>query len=364
MSRILVIGAGVVGLSVARAALRRGHRVTLIEQGAVPNPHAASWDQHRMIRFHYGAAEGYTRMVAEAFEAWRALWQELGIEHYAASGALAISLRAGDYADETARTFERLRISHDRLDADALARLCPHLDLPAPARGVLAEGGPLFADRIVGDLARLVRDRGAEILEHARVVAVDATAGSIRLADGRVLDGDLVVVAAGAWLPDLLPAEYGALPVWRQTLCYVEAPAAYRESWARGPALVVLGDRDVYTLPPRAGTGLKFGSGEQRRPAKPADGFEAPLEFGRRVIADFGPYLRDADAYRPLRLQVGYYVKEPSRRFRLEQSGRRVVVTNCDGQMFKFGPLIGERLIAAWDGGASFPELARWAAGY
>ena len=363
MSHILVIGAGIVGLSVARAALRRGHRVTLIEQGEVPNPRAASSDQHRMIRFHYGAAEGYTRMVALAFEAWRDLWRELGVEHYAPSGALAVSLRPGDYADETAKTFGRLQIAHEMLDAGALARLCPHLDLPFHARGVLAAGGPLFADRIMGDLARSVRDRGAEILEQTRAVAVDPSAGSLRLADGRVLGGDLVVVAAGAWLPDLLPADYGALPVWRQTLCYVDAPPAYRESWAAGPALVVLGDQGVYTLPPRAGTGLKFGSGEQRRPGRPSDGLEAALDFGWRVIEDFGPYLRDAAAYRPFRLQAGYYVMDESRRFRLEHMGRRIVVTNCDGQMFKFGPLIGERILSAWDGETSFADLARWAAG-
>ncbi len=363
MSHLLVVGAGIVGLSVARAALSRGHRVTLIEQGEVPNPRAASWDQHRMIRLHYGAAEGYTRMVTQAFEAWGDLWQELGVEHYSPSGALAVSARPGDYADETAKTFRRLEVPHERLDARQIERLCPHLEMPSHGWGVLAAGGPLFADRIVADLARRVRDRGAGILENARVVAVDETASSVRLADGRSLDGDLVVIAAGAWLPDLLPADYGALPVFRQTLCYVEAPPAYREGWARGPALVVLGERGVYALPPLAGTGLKFGSGDQRRPGKPSEGFEAGLEQGRRVIDDFAPYLRDAGDYRPLRLQVGYYVMDRSRRFRLEHRGRRVVVTNCDGQMFKFGPLVGERIVSAWDGDASFAELAHWAAG-
>jgi glycine/D-amino acid oxidase-like deaminating enzyme len=33
MARILIVGAGADGLSVARAALRRGHAMTLIEQG-------------------------------------------------------------------------------------------------------------------------------------------------------------------------------------------------------------------------------------------------------------------------------------------------------------------------------------------
>ena len=39
------------------------------------------------------------------------------------------------------------------------------------------------------------------------------------------------------------------------------------------------------------------------------------------------------------------------------------MVTNCDGQMFKFGPLVGERILAAIDGESDFTMLARWAAG-
>jgi sarcosine oxidase len=364
MARILIVGAGIVGLSVARAALRRGHAVTLIEQGDVPNPHAASHDQHRMIRMHYGAAEGYTRMVRQAFTAWETLWQEIGARHFADCGALAVSVSPGDYADATLEVFRRLDVPHNLLGAAELERLCPQLQLPRTAWGLLAcPGGPLFADRILSDLTRLVTSGGAVIMPYMQAVAVDETAGSVTTADGQVLTGDFVVIAAGAWLPGLLAAEYSALPVFRQTLCYVEPPPAYRESWAAGPAIVVLGDRNVYTLPPLAGTGLKFGSGGRRRPGRPSEGFEEGLEQGRQVIDDFGPYLRNAQDYRPLRMQVGYYVMDDSRRFALHQTRRRLVVTNCDGQMFKFGPFIGERIMSAWDGETSFAELARWGAG-
>jgi sarcosine oxidase len=63
-------------------------------------------------------------------------------------------------------------------------------------------------------------------------------------------------------------------------------------------------------------------------------------------------------------MQVGYYVKDDTIRFRLDQHGRTVVITNCDGQMFKFGPLLGERVLASFEGEESFGDLARWAAGH
>jgi sarcosine oxidase len=192
MARILVVGAGIVGLSVARAALQRGHAVTLIDQGDVPNPNAASHDQHRMIRMHYGAAEGYTRMAGQSFAAWKTLWQEIGVRHFADCGALAISVSPADYADQTLAVFRRLDVPHDVLDAAALERLCPQLDLPRTAWGLLARpGGPLFADRILHDLTRLVASRGAIVLPHTQAVEVDETAGSVTMADGRILVGDL-----------------------------------------------------------------------------------------------------------------------------------------------------------------------------
>jgi sarcosine oxidase len=363
MSDLIVVGAGIVGLSVAHAAARRGHHVTLLERGPVPNPQGASFDQHRMIRFHYGAAAGYTRMVFEAFAAWERLWAELGERHFADCGAVAVSLQAGDYADKTEAVFRDLGVAHEIVQGEALARLLPQLDLPPSARGVLARpGGPLFADRIVTGLHRLCESQGVRIRAHCPVAAIEDD-GSVRTVSGETLRADRVIVAAGAWLPGLLPERFGDLPTHRQALCYVEPPAARAASWRDGPALVVIGDRGVYSLPPLAGTGLKFGDGAHRRRAAPDAGFDWSIDEGREIIDAFRPYLRDADEYTPLRMQVGYYVMDFSRRFRVETSGKCLFVTNCDGQMFKFGPLIGERIVACCEGTLAPGDLAQWAAG-
>jgi sarcosine oxidase len=364
MARLVVVGAGIIGLSVAWAARRRGHSVALLDQGPVPNPRSASYDQHRMIRMHYGRAEGYTRMVGAAFASWDRLWDDLGARHFADCGAIAVSTRPEDCAADTLATFRRLGISHEVLGAADTERLCPHLELPGDATGVLAApGGPLYADRILHDLAHHVGAAGVDVHAHTTAQSIDPAAARVTAVGGREFSGDLVVVATGAWLPGLMPDAYAALPTYRQTLCYVEPPAPRRAAWSRAPAIVTLGERNVYTLPPLDGAMLKFGSGARRRPGRPADGFDEPVETGAGVIDDFAPYLRDAPAYRPLRMQVGYYVMDASRRFRIERSGQRLVVTNCDGQMFKFGPLIAERILAAFDGEASFDDVVRWAAG-
>ncbi len=69
--KILVVGGSIVGLSTAWALVRLGHTPVVYDQGAVPNPMAASYDQHRIIRLAYGERDGYCRMVKPAFQAWR-----------------------------------------------------------------------------------------------------------------------------------------------------------------------------------------------------------------------------------------------------------------------------------------------------
>jgi sarcosine oxidase len=306
-------------------------------------------------------------MVTPAFDAWDRVWADLGTEHFENTGAVAISLLPNDYGQKTLDAFREVGQEHEVHDRSALEELCPHLQLPADAWGVTGgRGGPLFASRIVTELTDWVRKHGVDLRHNCAVKSVDRTRGIATLEDGTEISGDLLVVAAGAWISRLLPDSYGDGPTFRQGLCYVEPPADYVESWRNSPAIVAIGDHGGYTLPDRRGAGLKFGHGAHRRLAKPEeDGFGSDLETeGAIVLGAFKPYLKQAEAYRALRIQVGYYQMDSSRRFRVESEGRGLVVTNCDGQMFKFGPLLGERIMAMFAGEQSAADLERWAAGY
>ena len=94
--KVIVVGAGISGLSTAWALAKQSAEVTLLEQGEIPNPLSASGDQHRIIRRAYGGQGGYQRRIGAAYEAWDEMWADLGAKHLVDTGFLLLSQEPGD----------------------------------------------------------------------------------------------------------------------------------------------------------------------------------------------------------------------------------------------------------------------------
>ncbi len=138
---VIVVGAGIAGLSTAWSLVKAGHSVTLLEQGAaIPNPLAASGDHHRIIRRAYRASTGYGALITEAYDAWAEMWGDLGQNHLDPSGFICVSREPGDKAEEYREGMEAGGWPFEMLDPDAAAKRWPFLD---PARFSLR----LFFDR-------------------------------------------------------------------------------------------------------------------------------------------------------------------------------------------------------------------------
>jgi glycine/D-amino acid oxidase-like deaminating enzyme len=118
---LVVLGGGIMGLSVAWAALGAGHRVALYEQGPIPNPHGSSADQHRLIRYPYGDDTGYCAMVTQAYEAWEDLWSDLGETLYVGTGTLMLSAGPDDWAERSRAVLDRRRIPYRTIAGAELA---------------------------------------------------------------------------------------------------------------------------------------------------------------------------------------------------------------------------------------------------
>ena len=80
--KVTVVGAGIAGLTLAWSLSRRGHAVSVYEQGAIPNPISSSYDEHRTTRHAYGDMTGYADLMPKAFQIWETLFRDLGRRHY------------------------------------------------------------------------------------------------------------------------------------------------------------------------------------------------------------------------------------------------------------------------------------------
>jgi glycine/D-amino acid oxidase-like deaminating enzyme len=363
--KITVVGAGIMGLSAAWALARRGHVVRVFDQAGVPNPYAASVDDHRLIRHPYGEADAYVRMVDEAYAAWDRLWADLGEVLHVPTGTVAFDADGGGWAAASRRSLARLGIAHEVLQPAAAAARFPHLRFAAGEVLYAPSGGVLRAGRIVEALAgHLTGNRNVGLHQHARVARVEPERGRIALADDRIVEADMVVVAAGPWAPRLLPELASRVTPSRQVVAYIAPPPAYRDAWANSPMVLKIGtDSGFYAVPPVPGTGLKVGDhrfsleGDPSAPRVLREGeAEALLAFCRDNLADF-------DQYRLTHGKVCFYDVEPEERFIVEPLGSRAwLLSGFSGHGFKFGAVLGERLAAAIDGEIRPAALTAWAA--
>lgn len=363
--KVAIVGAGIGGLSLAWALRRRGVAVTLFDQGAIPNPVSSSHDEHRITRHTYAGLPGYAALMPAAFRTYETLWGDLGRTHYLPTGLVYLSRVEGDNYGPVSAELDGLGIGHRRLDADELAARFPFIS-PEGLNSAFEAGGAgvLFASRIVTDLVRWLGENGADLRPHSRVTAVDFDRGVVRTTDGEH-SADVVVVAAGAWLSDLVPGLAGRLVASRQLVLYLQPPAHHAEAWGRAPVIVdVAGDHGAYILPPRDGTRLKIGDHVFSRRGHGSDDRLATDEDVAPVLGALRGIVRDVDRYTILERKVCYYTVAEDERFVVEPQGQAGwVLSACSGHGFKLGPLVGERLAAALVGEVPAASISRELAG-
>jgi glycine/D-amino acid oxidase-like deaminating enzyme len=362
--RAVVVGGGAVGLSVARGLSLRGHEAVVLERGgAFPDPRASSADSHRLIRYTYGDAHGYAAMVGEAYEAWERLWADLGERLHVPTGQIVTAPAGDPWVAASCRSLERLGVPYELLDGPAAAALHPALD---PDRVEVAlhtpTGGVLLAERIVAALAAWLRRRsGVELRAGARVASLDPERGIARLEGRGEVAGDALVVAAGAWLPRLVPGLAAAVTPSRQVVAYVRPPADLAAAWRAAPMTtdVLTAEASVfYAVPPVAGTGLKFGDHRFSRGGDPDGDREPRPEEVAGVVRLGGRLLRRAGEYEVAHARTCFYTVAQDERFVARREGRMLALSPCSGHGFKFASLIGERAAGLLAGEEDFEAFS------
>ncbi|WP_051806844.1 NAD(P)/FAD-dependent oxidoreductase [Streptomyces sp. NRRL F-2664] len=261
-----VVGGGVLALLTAVECVLDGHRVTVVAEGPGPDAGAGRAGPNRILRALHPADPGATAAALRAHHRWIELEDLLLTRFYERVGALTVlppaAAAAGAALLRTAGGTAR------ELTAAGLSARYPHLNATGGLGAVLEEeAGVLLAGRALAACTGWLRwQRDVELVEHRAVTAVDAGSGTVRLADGRVLHGDAVLLAAGPRSRKLLPPEVaGRATLYRQSFLHCRVPRQQARAWAATPAVALATTGAVRLVPPVAGAGLRLTSAAARR---------------------------------------------------------------------------------------------------
>jgi sarcosine oxidase/L-pipecolate oxidase len=238
-------------------------QITLLESSpTIPNPHGSSVDSSRIIRADY-ANRAYADLAATAIRKWRTTaWGQEG--RYTENGLVLVYSEGNTIAEKYTRdSYENVRVLEGEERVTFLAsNAAVEETVPRYAGGTKAAGGYLnrgsgWADAEAG--VRFARELLAErknvtIRQHAEVERLlfddnnHKTTGVV-LKNTEVLKADLVVLATGAWTPQLVDLG-GIAEATGQVLAYIQISDEEQAQLAHMPTILSFAT-GIFIIPPR-----------------------------------------------------------------------------------------------------------------
>lgn len=214
--KVIVVGGGVIGLSIAWRAAARGMDVTVVDPvpgggatgvaaGMLAPVTEVHYGEEALLALNLDSSARYPDFVAELEEC-------SGLRTgYRESGTLSVARDADDLAalDELVAYQRSLGLEVERLRSRDLRRLEPAL-APGVRGGALVPGDHQVDPRRLG-VALLEAGRRLGVSQ-CRQRARGVAPGRVSLDSGEVVVGDAVIVAAGCWSSGLggMPADVAA----------------------------------------------------------------------------------------------------------------------------------------------------------
>ncbi len=350
--RIVIVGAGIVGLSTAYALLTQGMRnVTVLEQEVVDHMRSSSHGFSRLLRFEYGPDAFYSNMVRLSLKRWKNLEQAARRTLYTQTGLLILGNEDDTFTQSSYRIVRGLGLPVEQLSKEDCRLRFPQFDTqPYNIRTYNHEAGILHASTCLQTLRDLVIDCGGEIYESCRVTKLISDNQShpvhLRLSTGTEISADRVVLATGSWIHRLLPDLHIPVRMTRQYMLYF---AGLHFSLYGAGVFPAFFAGDLYGLPIHKGCNgwVKATSHEFGAPIDP-DKVTPPDD---QVVAGISRRLQEllpSFSYAEVAgIDSCMYDVSPDEDFifdHLPYDPRVIFASGLSGHGFKFGLLLGEML--------------------
>jgi sarcosine oxidase / L-pipecolate oxidase len=403
MSKIIIVGAGINGITAAIELKKRRHDVVLVDPGPLPHPLAASTDISKAVRAAYGADEEYTALAERSIKLWREWNTQFGIELYHEVGVMFVcqqAMKPGDFEYESFKMLTRRGHKIERMNSTRLWERFPAWNPERYHDGVLElEAGYAQSSEVVTALIERGKSMGVQLYE-GKFVALDESGQRVK---GIVLEhpplhrvipskarstpstrsgstprsrgipkrrpkatqrgpstslgmtrvaGDFVVMAVGAWTPYVLPFTRKFFRASGQPVFHLKPRQPEQFAPGRFPVFGAdITTTGYYGFPINRDGVVKIanhGPGREMSPDSPNRAVTPEEEANLRAfLSSTFPTLADAPI---VYSRVCMYCDTNDGHFWIAPDPERpglIVATGDSGHGFKFAPVLGEIIAEA-----------------
>lgn len=200
---VVIVGAGIVGAACADEFCRRRMKVTVVDRDVVGSGATAAGMGHIVVMDDSEAQFALTRYSQRL---WQALRPDLPDDvEYEPCGTIWVAVDEEEMAEVRRKRdyYAQRGVPTEVLDSQELKQLEPHLRDGLAGGLLVPQDAVLYPPCAARFLIERAQKCGADICLGASVTQIGQR--QVRLSDGSALTAEIVVNAAGAWAPELLP---------------------------------------------------------------------------------------------------------------------------------------------------------------
>lgn len=349
---VIIIGAGIHGLSSAYSIAKQGKSVALLEQFEFGHLRGASHGPTRIFRMSYDDPD-YVQMAMSSLTMWKKLEEQVGVTLVELNGS--VDHGPADIMMKVVASMDSCSVASEVLAREEAKDRWPNLEFDE-VTVFQPGGGKIFARSALSALYEICEGRGVDFFEFTKVKKIiDQLSGKVIVeCENENFEADVVVSTAGAWTYELLKDQF---PL-REPTIYQEDMLFFRsyDLGAIWPNIRHHNIQDHYSQE-APGVGILVGSDRTGQILKNADDRDFIVDpmNGINICEYVQQYFPGLDP-QPISSSTYLSSSNGSGDFVVDRVGNVVVVMACEQQGFKFGPLIG-KYVSELVSGSRFPQL-------